>query len=115
MLRGAFSRSHPTHHLRVVIQHLLGVKTAFASSDSLHDDARILVNQHAHRAPSARATTFSAPSFIPFAMVKLNPDSRRICWPFSTLVPSILTTTGTLKCNSFAAFTTPLARTSQRR
>ena len=56
-----------------------------------------------------------APSFIPSAIVKFNPDSRRIFWPSSTLVPSMRTTTGTFTCSSFAAATTPVARTSQRK
>src|SRR6266704_2801849 len=52
---------------------------------------------------------------MPSAMVKFKPLSRRICWPTSTLVPSMRTTTGTCKCKSLAAATTPVARTSQRK
>ena len=35
---------------------------------------------------------------MPLAMVKFRPLSRRICWPSSTLVPSMRTTTGTFTC-----------------
>src|SRR5204863_389049 len=79
------------------------------------DEARFFVHQDAHRALPARATTFCAPSFMPSAMVKFKPLSRRIFCPASTLVPSMRMTTGTCKCNSLAAETTPVARTSQRR
>ena len=67
MFCAAFAGRDACDNFGVVIQHLLRVKAAFAAGDSLHDDARVLVNQNAHRAPSASATTFSAPSFIPFA------------------------------------------------
>src|ERR1700751_2519068 len=115
VLRTTLTGRHSGNHFRVVIKHLLRVKTAFATGDALHDDACVLVDQNAHRAPSASATTFCAPSFMPLAIVKLKPELRKISWPFSTLVPSMRTTTGTLNLSSFAAFTTPLASTSQRR
>src|SRR5437660_302570 len=92
---------------------------AFAGGDDAravrNDEASFFVDEDAHRAPPARATTFWAPSFMPSAIVKFKPLSRRIFCPASTLVPSIRITTGTCKCNSFAAETTPVARTSQRR
>src|SRR5712692_3265937 len=70
---------------------------------------------YSHHLPPARATTFSAPSFIPSAMVNPSSDWRRISWPCFTLVPSMRTTMGTFSCSSFAAATTPVASTSQRR
>src|ERR1700730_6397068 len=115
MLCAAFARGHATHHVGAILNHLLRVEGAFTTREALDDEARFFVYQHAHRAPPARATTFCAPSFMPSAMVKFKPESRRICWPTSTLVPSIRTTTGTLTPRSFAAATTPVARTSQRR
>src|ERR1700740_2802237 len=108
-------RRHPGHHLRPIIQHLLRVKTPLAPRNPLHDQPRILINQHAHRAPPASFTAFSAPSFIPSATAKLNPELRKISLPCCTLVPSMRTTTGILNFNSFAAPTTPLARMSQRK
>src|ERR1700691_4298065 len=115
MFRPALPRRNARHHFRPVIQHLLRVKTPLAARDSLHDQPRILINQHAHRAPPASATAFSAPSFIPSATAKLNPELRKMSLPCCTLVPSMRTTTGTLNFSSFAAPTTPLASTSQRK
>src|SRR6266851_8165720 len=115
VLRAAFSGGNAAHNIRAVFDHLLRVKGAFAAGEALNDQARFFIDENAHRAPPARATTFSAPSFMPSAMVKFNPLSRRICWPRSTLVPSMRTTTGTFTCKSLAAATTPVASTSQRR
>src|SRR5580704_14326529 len=115
MLRAAFAGRDTADHLRSVLDHLLRVKTAFTTGETLHQHARVLADENAHRAPPASFTTFSAPSFIPAAMVKFSPELRRISCPCFTLVPSMRTTTGILNLNSFAAFTTPLARTSQRR
>src|SRR6266850_1394661 len=115
VLGATFARSDTANHVRAVFDHLLCVEGAFATGEALDDETRFFVNQNAHRAPPARATTFCAPSFIPSAMVKFKPLSRRICWPTSTLVPSMRTTTGTFNCKSLAAATTPVARTSQRR
>src|SRR5579859_1163552 len=115
MLGIALAGSDAANDVGAVLDHLLRVESAFAAGEALNDEASLFVNQDAHRAPPARATTFCAPSFMPSAMVKLRPLSRRIFWPSSTLVPSIRTTTGALTCKSFAAATTPVARTSQRR
>src|ERR1700721_3336543 len=100
MLRSALPRRHARHHFRPIIQHLLRVKTSLAPRNPLHDQPRILINQHAHRAPPASFTAFSAPSFIPSATAKLNPESRNISLPCVTLVPSMPTTTGPLNLNS---------------
>src|SRR5215207_6987451 len=62
----------------------------------------------------ASATTFSAASFIPEAVVKFKPDSSITLRPSSTFVPSSLTTTGTLMPMFLAAATTPLATMSVR-
>src|SRR5580693_6113157 len=115
MLRAAFAGRHAADYVCAVVDHLLRVECSFTAGETLDDDACFFVYENAHRAPPARATTFVAPSFMPSAMVKLSPESRRIFWPISTLVPSMRTTTGTLTWRSFAAATTPVARTSQRR
>src|SRR5207253_263332 len=115
MFRSTFTRGYTANHIRAVFDHLLGVEGAFAAGETLDEQPGFFVDQNAHRAPPARATTFCAPSFMPSAIVKFKPLSRRICWPTSTLVPSMRTTTGTFKCKSLAAATTPVARTSQRR
>src|SRR5216684_608027 len=95
VLRGALARSDAAYNVGAVLDHLLRVEGAFAPGEALNDEARFLADEDAHRAPPASATTFCAPSFMPFAMVKFRPLSRRICWPSSTLVPSMRTTTGT--------------------
>src|SRR5437588_3712250 len=115
MQRAALARGDSGNHFGAVCDHLACVEAAFAAGDTLHDDSGHLVYQNAHRAPPARRTAFSAPSFMFSPMVKLSPESRRIWRPCSTLVPSIRTTTGSFNCNSRAAATTPVASTSQRR
>src|SRR5262245_42885220 len=94
MLGAAFARRHATNHVGSIFDHLLRVEGTFAACEALHDKFGHFVDEDAHRAPPANETTFCAPSFIPLAMVKFKPESRRICWPCSTLVPSIRTTTG---------------------
>src|SRR6266849_1262767 len=108
----AFTRRHAAHHYRPVIDGCLRMETGFAAVESLEDEARVLIHEDAH---CASLTTFSAASFMPLATVKLNPELFKISCPFSTLVPSMRTTIGTFTLNSRAAFTTPVARTSQRR
>src|SRR2546430_10400928 len=115
MLGAAFAGCDAPDNVCAVLDHLLGVKCTFAAGETLNEQARLFIDEDAHRGPPARFTTFCAPSFMSLAMVKFKPLSRRICWPTSTLVPSIRTTTGTFKCKSLAAATTPVARTSQRR
>src|SRR5580704_7569881 len=103
MLGAAFARRNSPNDVGSILNHLLRVEGAFTAGKALNDQACFFVNKNAHRAPPARATTFCAASFMPSAMVKLRPESRRICWPFSTLVPSMRTTTGTLMPRAFAA------------
>src|SRR5258708_409223 len=115
MLRAAFAWRDATDDVGAVLDHLLRVESAFAAGEALDEQASFFVDQYAQRAPPARATTFWAPSFMPSAMVKFKPLSRRICWPTSTLVPSMRMTTGTFSFRSLAAATTPVARTSHRK
>src|SRR5580704_252896 len=100
------------HHSRAVVYGGLRVEAGLAARKSLEDDASVLIDENAH---FASLTTFSAASFMPSATVKLNPEAFKISCPFSTLVPSMRTTIGTFTLNSRAAFTTPVASTSQRR
>src|ERR1700730_6052163 len=104
--------SAAAHHFRAVIDGGLRVEAGLAAGESLEDDAGVLIDKDAH---FASLTTFSAASFMPSATVKLNPEAFKISCPFSTLVPSMRTTMGTFTLNSRAAFTTPVASTSQRR
>src|SRR5438552_13852544 len=115
MLGATFAGRDTADNVGTVFDYLLRMKSAFAAGETLDDEASFFVDEDAHRAPPARATTFWAPSFMPSAIVKFKPLSRRIFCPASTLVPAMRMTTGTCKCNSLAAETTPVARTSQRR
>src|SRR5258708_2326512 len=115
MLGATLAGSHAANNVGAVFDHLPGVKTALTSRESLDEEARLFVDEDTHRAPPASATTFSAPSFMPSAIPKWRPESRRIFFPSSTFVPSSRTTMGILSCKSLAAATTPVARTSQRR
>src|SRR6516164_2523275 len=115
MFGATLARRNSAHNRCAVFDHLLRMRGAFAPRQPLHQNSGFFADQDAHRAPPASATTFCAPSFMPSAMVKFKPLSRRICWPLSTFVPSMRTTMGTLTCKSLAAATTPVASTSQRR
>src|SRR3984957_20818971 len=112
MLLAAFARRHAADDFSLVGYRLGRVKGRFFSGEALEKHAGIFVDEDAHR---ARPTTFCAASNMPSATVKLNPDSRRIFCPNSTLVPSMRTTIGTLMASSRAAATTPVAKVSQRR
>src|SRR5438445_610147 len=113
--RAALARGDAGDHARAVSDHLPRLEATFAAREALREHTSQFVYQNAHRAPPARRTAFSAPSFISSPMVKLRPESRKIWRPCSTLVPSMRTTTGSFICNSRAAATTPVASTSQRR
>src|SRR5260370_31148139 len=110
MFSCTYGWSYSANHVGAVLNHLLSVEGASAAGEALDDQTRLFLNQDTHRAPPARATTFCAPSFMPSEIVKLRPLSRRICWPTSTLVPSMRMTTGTFSFRSLAAATTPVAR-----
>src|SRR5271168_4306874 len=78
MFGTAFSGSDSADYVRSIFDHLLRVEGSLPASESLNDDSSLFVDENAHRAPPASATTFVAPSFMPSAMVKLKPLSRRI-------------------------------------
>ncbi len=78
VLAATLARRHSRDDARTVSNHLLRVETSLAPRKALHDHSGLTVNQNAHRAPPARRTAFSAPSFMPSAIVKLSPESRRI-------------------------------------
>src|SRR3990172_5875177 len=99
--------------VRVFLAHL-GVKLAGFSGDALRHHPGILVDQYRHdyaRAPAALTTLTAASAMLRPEMIG-SPDSARIFLPRSTLVPSSRTTSGTLRCTSFAAATMPSAMTS---
>ena len=76
-VRGAaFAGRDAADDFGAVLDHLLRVERAFAAGQALHEELCFLVDQDAHRAPPARATTFSAPSFMSRAMVKFRPEAR---------------------------------------
>src|SRR5690606_26585518 len=81
---------------------------------ALRDDLRLLADEDAHAAPPASETTFDAASRRSSAGTIESPLSLSICLPFSTFVPSSLTTTGTLTSSSFTAAITPSAIRSHR-
>ena len=62
--RAALARGDAGDDFGAVGNHLARVEAAFAAGETLHDDASLFVDQNAHRAPPARRTAFSAPSFI---------------------------------------------------
>src|SRR5205814_7182126 len=62
--------------------------------------------------PFAAATAFCAASARSSAAIRVRPLSFSKCFPFSTLVPSSLTTSGTDNFNVFAALMMPWAMTS---
>src|SRR5439155_629722 len=97
-----------------VLEAAARVERPLPAGDPLDDDARLPIDQDAHRAP-ASATTFRAASSIPSARVKSRPDSLRMRRPSSTLVPSRRATTGTRTATFWIASTSPRARTSTRR
>src|SRR5690606_27091255 len=102
-------------HLRAVIgQRLLGVEAAGLSGQALDEDLRILADEdrHPYYDPSPAATIFFAVSSRSSAEMTLRPLSLMIFFPISTLVPSSLTTSGTLSPTSLTAAITPSAMMS---
>src|SRR6185295_6233812 len=101
-------------HLRAVLLAETRMELS-GGAQSLGEHLRVLVDENAHATLPAAFTAFSAPSFMSTAEMMSSFDSARICFPFSTFVPSIRTTSGTVSPTSRAAATTPSASTSQRR
>src|SRR5450756_21798 len=88
------------------------VELAYLAGHPLRHYSGVFINQNRHYASLAAATTFSAASAISLPEMIGRPDSARIFLPSSTFVPSRRTTSGTLRCTSRAAATTPSAITS---
>ena len=90
----ALARRHAGDEVGPVCLAALRVETPLTSRDALHQQARILVHQDAHvcllRYPLMAAAASSSVSTI----VAASPDSAIICFPSSTFVPSIRTTSG---------------------
>src|SRR5262249_2523310 len=109
----ALSGGDPGDDVRAVLDRLLGVERPLLTGQALAEQGGPRPDENGHHALPAAATAFSAASRIPSATTKARPEDLRISRPCSTLVPSSLTTTGTLTPTSFAAATTPSATTSQ--
>ena len=101
-LLAAFPRRHAGDDLRAVLDHLPGMKRSVAARDSLHDEARVLVDKDAHAAfPFAFATAcFTASSMSDSAE---NPARSRIAMPSRSFVPVSRITMGTLSGKSLVA------------
>src|SRR5580658_6030498 len=110
----ALAGHHARDHLRSVFAACARVQLAGGAGDSLGEDAAVLVDENAHRETPIAWVTRRAASAMSLAAITLIPDSARIFLPSTTLVPSILTTSGTLSLTCWAASTTPWASTSQR-
>src|SRR5262249_44068533 len=103
------------HHLGAVLTAQAGVGLPRGARDAPGEDARVPGDEHAHRPLPPAATALCAPPSMSTAARSEGPDLGRISFPFSTLVPSMRTTSGTERPTSLAACTTPSASTSQRR
>src|SRR3979411_2800791 len=108
----SLSRRYAADHSGAVKHRLLGMKGAVLAGKTLADDLGIAVDQYGHYAASFRValTIFCAASSRSSADTTLRPDCLMTFLPSSTLVPSSLTTSGTVKPTSRTAATT----TSQR-
>src|SRR5215813_6170175 len=86
---------------------------AVLAGEALADDLGFVVDQNRHHAvPFTALTIFWAASSRSLADVTLRLDVAMISLPFSTLVPSSRTTSGTRRPTSFTAVTTPSAMMS---
>src|SRR5690606_35973620 len=102
--------------LRAVIEALARMKGPLVARDALADALAACVDEYAHAAirQAAAATTFFAASVRSSAAMMSRPLSARSSRPFSTFVPSSLTTTGTPTPTSLTAAMMPSAIRSQR-
>src|SRR5207247_4834881 len=99
-------RGHTGHDFGAVLDHLLVMKRSVAARDSLHHEARGLIDEDAHATACFTASSMSASA--------LNPARSRIAIPSFSFVPVSRITIGTLSGNSFVACTMPLATSSPR-
>src|SRR4051812_35003948 len=113
MRRAAFARRRAADHLGAVVDRGLRMEGAVLAGEALANDLGILVDEDGHQAlPFTAFTIFCAASSRSSADVTLRLDLAMISLPFSTLVPSRRTTSGTRRPTSFTAVTTPSAITS---
>src|ERR1700743_449955 len=113
MSRTAFARRGAADHLGSIGDGLFGMEGALVAGEALADDLGVLVDKDGHYfEPFTALTTLSAASARLSALVMARPDLARISLPFSTLVPSRRTTSGTLSEISFAAAMMPSAMMS---
>src|SRR5579872_7087615 len=109
------SGRYATDQSRAVSDGLLGVERALLAGKSLADDPRVAVDENAHALPfAASATTLRAASVRSSAGVIFTVLRSSMARAASALVPSSLTTTGTLTPTFFTAWITPSAIRSQR-
>src|SRR5258708_17400577 len=112
----AFARRGAADHLGTVVDRGLRMEGAVLAGEALADDLGVLVDEDGHQfEPFTAFTIFCAASSRSSADVTLRLDLAMISLPFSTLVPSSRTTSGTRRPTSFTAVTTPSAMTSDRK
>ena len=96
----AFARRRAADHLGAVVDRGLRMEGAVLAGEALADDLGVLVDQDGHQAePFTAFTIFCAASSRSSAEVTLRFDLAMISLPFSTLVPSSRTTSGTLQAD----------------
>src|SRR4051812_6464515 len=109
----AFAGRGAANHFRPVVDRGLRMECAVLAGEALADDLGVLVDEDGHQLePLTAFTIFCAASSRSSADVTLRFDCAMISLPFSTLVPSSRTTSGTLRPTSFTAVTTPSAMMS---
>src|SRR5690606_19695125 len=92
----ALARRGAADHLGAIGDGGFRMEGSLVAGEALADDARILVDENGHYfEPFTAATTFCAASARLSAEVIARPDLASISLPFSTLVPSRRTTSGT--------------------
>src|SRR5215213_867621 len=108
-----FARRRAADHFRAVVDRGLRMEGAVLAGETLADELSVSVDQDGHQAePFTAFTIFCAASSRSSAEVTLRFDCAMIFLPFSTLVPSSRTTSGTRRPTSFTAATTPSAMMS---
>src|SRR3546814_7949919 len=113
MRLAALARGHAADHPCAVFDGLLGMERTLAAGEALADDLRVLVDQNRHQAASFTALTiFAAASPRLSADTIGRPESARICFPSSTLVPSSRTTSGTCRSEEHTSELQSLMRIS---
>src|SRR5262249_49157821 len=108
----ALPRRHAAHHRGAVLQHLAGVERALAPGDALDQQPRLRVDEDAHAAPLASATTCCTAWSMSLSARMPTPSRMRMA--STSLVPVSRMTIGTSTLNWRVAATMPLATSSVR-